>query len=681
MNRLQHETSPYLLQHASNPVDWHPWKQEAFERAVKEDKPILVSIGYSTCHWCHVMERESFEDPETAALMNQYFINIKVDREERPDVDQIYMEACQAFTGQGGWPLNCFLMPDGRPFYAGTYFPPQAAHSRPSWPQLLQHLARVYREERDKVEAQADQLTGIIKRTDSVFLKDQLSPDTREETFSEAYQNRLFQQMKGHFDREHGGFGGAPKFPAAMSLQYLLEYAHFYREEDALHHVGHSLDKMIRGGIYDQLGGGFARYATDRAWLVPHFEKMLYDNALLTGLLADAYKVTRRPLYRRTIAETLEFIQREMTSPEGGFYSALDADSEGEEGKFYVWDKKEIDEVLGTESDLFCRFYGVEKGGNWEGKNILWRPRSLAVFATQHKMEEAELRGKLDRNRQQLLEHRARRIRPGLDDKILLGWNALMSSAYLKAGQALGEPAYTDTARRNIDFLLERLRRPGSEQFFHTYKEGRTQYSAFLDDYAFLIAALIDLYESVFEEKYLREAHRLMEYARKEFLDPETNLFYFTSAEQKDILLRKKEVYDSAVPSGNSTMVHNLLRLSGFFDEDAYRDQATAMLSSMREAVEKYSTSFARWARATLYLSTAPWGIAVVGTEALRRAADLNTHFLPNRIIMAAPEPDAAYPLLADKEKGSPAKIYACRRYACQRPVTEVEEAVKMVSP
>lgn len=682
MNRLQHESSPYLQQHAGNPVDWYAWKSEAFERAEKEDKPILVSIGYSTCHWCHVMERESFENEEIAKLMNENFINIKVDREERPDVDQIYMDACQVFTGQGGWPLNCFLTPDGRPFYAGTYFPPHPAHSRPSWRQLLEYLTRVYREEREKVEKQADQLTARIRRTDEVFLEEDFSLETAAETsFSDEDQHRIFNNMQQHFDKTHGGFGGAPKFPNTMPLEYLLAYAHHYGEQEALHQVGRSLDKMIRGGIYDQLGGGFARYATDRAWLAPHFEKMLYDNGLLVSLLADAYKVTKRPLYRETIEETLGFIRREMTSPEGGFYAALDADSEGEEGKFYVWDKSEIEEVLGPEAELFCEFYGVSSAGNWEGKNILWREKSLAAFAVEKGMEEAGLREQLKRNRELLLEHRSQRVRPGLDDKILLGWNALMASGYAKAYQALREPAYLVAARRNLDLLLERFRQGDGPALFHTYKGGNAQYDAFLDDYAFLIAALLDVYESSFEEQYLREAHRFAGYVRNHFMDEESGLFYYTGAEQTDVLMRKKELYDSAVPSGNSTMVHNLLRLSALFDDADMQREAVTMLGQLKEAIQKYPTTFAGWARATLSLAAPSWEIAVVGARALETAGALNEHFIPNHVMMAATDSDDRYPLLTGRPGGDPPKIYICQQYACQRPVTEVDEALKMVSP
>ncbi len=682
MNRLQHESSPYLQQHAGNPVDWYAWKPEAFERAAEEDKPILVSIGYSTCHWCHVMERESFEDVEIAALMNEHFINIKVDREERPDVDQIYMDACQVFTGQGGWPLNCFLMPDGRPFYAGTYFPPQTAHSRPSWQQLLEYLARAYREEREKVEKQADQLTERIQRTDEVFLEEDFSLEMAAQTsFSEEEQQRIFGNMKQHFDQTHGGFGGAPKFPNTMPLEYLLEYAHHYQEQEALHQVGRSLDKMIRGGIYDQLGGGFSRYATDRAWLIPHFEKMLYDNGLLVSLIADAYKVTQRPLYRQTIEETLRFIEREMTSPEGGFYSALDADSEGEEGKFYVWEKPEIEEVLGEEAPLFCEFYGVTEAGNWEGKNILWREQSIPAFAVKKGMEEAALREQLKHNREQLLERRSLRVRPGLDDKILLGWNALMAAAYANAYQALREPAYLVTARRNLDLLLERFRKGEGPALYHTYKGGNAQYDAFLDDYAYLIAALIDVYESCFEERYLQEAHRFAQYVRTHFMEKESGLFYYTGTEQSDVLLRKKELYDSAVPSGNSTMAHNLLRLSTLFDDGEMHREALTMLGQLKEAVQKYPTTFATWARAGLTLAAPSWEIAVIGPRAIATANDLKVHFIPNHVMMAATESDDRYPLLAGRPGGDSVQIYICQQYACQRPVSEVEEALKIVSP
>ena len=513
MNQLSKETSPYLLQHAHNPVHWYAWKPEAFEKARREDKPILVSIGYSTCHWCHVMERESFENQSVADFMNQHFVCIKVDREERPDVDQIYMEACQVISGSGGWPLNCFLTPDTRPFFAGTYYPPQPSYGRPSWQQILQNMAGAYQQKRDIVEEQADKLTEIIRGADKTFVKTtgfdvkigKNDENTEGGYFSEIFNqnllDKIFDNLTDRFDHQEGGFGGAPKFPSTMSIQYLLDYYFYTKNETALKHAELSLIKMIQGGIYDQIGGGFARYATDRAWLIPHFEKMLYDNALLIQVIADAYKLTKKDIYRETIEETLNFILREIQNTEGVFFSAYDADSEGVEGKFYVWTKEEIDAILGEESPLFCAFYDVTNEGNWEENTILWRQRSYEAFAESEKIDVSELKNRMAIARQKLYVVRNKRIKPSLDDKILLSWNALMISGFAKAYEALnmekndipkiGAEGYRKTAINALEFILANFKNPEGG-YFHTYKNGQAQYAAFLEDYAYLIEALLD---------------------------------------------------------------------------------------------------------------------------------------------------------------------------------------------
>ena len=589
MNQLIHETSPYLLQHAHNPVHWYAWKEEAFERARKEDKPILVSIGYSTCHWCHVMERESFENEEVAAFMNEHFINIKVDREERPDVDQIYMEACQAINGSGGWPLNCFLTPDKKPFFAGTYFPPRPAYQRPSWFQVLQNIYRAFTQKREQIEEQADRLLAAIQRSDGFIVKNAFAGLEVEKVFDRAFADQLYDQLRERFDREEGGFGTAPKFPGSMSLSLLLQYHHHTGNEEALEQVLFSLDKMIQGGIYDQLGGGFARYATDRAWLVPHFEKMLYDNALLTGVLAEAWQLTGKSLYRETIEETLDYVAREMRSEEGGFYAALDADSEGEEGKFYVWSKKEVDALLGEEAPLFCQFYGISEGGNWEGKNILWREQNYPEFARAQGLEEGLLRQKMAAGRQVLFRERAKRVRPGLDDKQILSWNALMVTAYCQAYQALGKETYREIARESVDLLLERYKEGNGPGFLHTYKAGKAQYPAFLNDYAFLIEALLAVHQITYDQHYLEKARQITEFVWAHFRDSSDHLFYFTVESQKDIPLRRKEVFDSALPAGNSTMARNLRQLGILLDQQRYVRAAEEMLKGMKKVYDLLS--------------------------------------------------------------------------------------------
>lgn len=680
MNRLQHETSPYLLQHAHNPVDWYAWKSEAFEKAQKENKPIIVSIGYSTCHWCHVMERESFESEEIAAFMNKHFVNIKVDREERPDVDQIYMEACQAISGSGGWPLNCFLTPDGRPFFAGTYYPPKSAYNRPSWPQVLENIVDAFQNKQEVVQEQANRLTEIIKNSDSVFIADKLL-SSDESSFNKVILENIFLTLKKRFDHQNGGFGGAPKFPGTMSLQYLLEYYFYHKQNEALEHVLFSLDKMIRGGIYDQLGGGFARYATDKAWLIPHFEKMLYDNALLVSLIASAYQLTGKKLYKDTIEETLAFIEREMTHEQGGFYAALDADSEGEEGKFYVWDSAEIKNILGKEADLFCTFYDISESGNWEGKNIMWRQNSLEDFAAKNQLNVVELTDLFYKNKKQLFQYRSKRIRPGLDDKILLDWNALQCSAYAKAYEALNQEKYKSAAIKNLQFIFDHMILQDGITLYHTYKNGIGQYEAFLNDYAFLIEALLDVYHITFDLNWLTKAERYTEFVIDHFFDQESQLFFFTSAQQTDLILRRKELYDSALPSGNSTMVRNLQRLGILLDRATYKDKSSTMLRKLKDTIEKYPSSFSRWGSVMLSQIHPHFEIAIVGKKAKQMAQAINEQYLPNKLMMATEQEQNQYPLLSGKMPTNDTLIYVCQNYACQLPVTSLEAFEKLISP
>jgi uncharacterized protein YyaL (SSP411 family) len=681
MNRLQHETSPYLLQHAHNPVDWYAWKPEAFEKAQKENKPILVSIGYSTCHWCHVMERESFEDPAIAAFMNEHFVNIKVDREERPDVDQIYMEACQVISGSGGWPLNCFLLPDGRPFYAGTYYPPRPAHNRPSWSQLLQHMVKVYKEEPQNVRAQAEQLTQIVDGSDTTFFPGSKLGLEKDSVFDQAAIHQIYAQLSQSFDREDGGLGGAPKFPASMSMEFILRYFFHTQEKEALQHIEFSLQKMIRGGIYDQLGGGFARYATDKAWLVPHFEKMLYDNALLIGLLSELYQLSGKTIYKTTIEECLGFIQNEMTHPEGGFYSALDADSEGVEGKYYVWDKKEIEDVLDDRalSEIFCTYYDVTEAGNWEGKNILWRPISMKALSEQFGQAEEKLAAQLEKAKALLLQARSQRQRPGLDDKILLNWNALQLIAYAKAYKALKNDAYKEAALKNYAFLKKALLQEDGLHFFHTYKDQQSQYHAFLDDYSYWIAALLELYSITFDLQFVREAQQYAELVMNDFFDASSKVFYYTSAQQTDIPLRRKELFDSSIPSGNSTMLHNLMQLGLILGNDQYISLSDEILANLKQAVVKYPTSFARWASALLEKAYPSYEVAIVGPDFRQKAEAFQSRYIPNTLLMAHETSDERYPVLAGRKTEKDTYIYVCRLYACQLPEQEVDNAIRQI--
>ena len=714
MNQLSKETSPYLLQHAHNPVHWYAWKPEAFEKARREDKPILVSIGYSTCHWCHVMERESFENQSVADFMNAHFVCIKVDREERPDVDQIYMEACQLISGSGGWPLNCFLTPDTRPFFAGTYYPPMPAYGRPSWQQLLQNMAGAFEQKRDVVEEQADKLTGIIRDADKNYTKKRVvssnfqaktgvnteGPDsptknadyteegdfqtktgdyTEGSDFSDIFNpqllDKIYQNLADRFDRVEGGFGGAPKFPSTMSIQYLLDYYFYTHNEDALKHAELSLQKMIQGGIYDQIGGGFARYATDRAWLIPHFEKMLYDNALLIQVISDAYKLTKNIIYKETIEETLDFIHREMSNTEGVFFSAYDADSEGIEGKFYVWTKAEIDAILGDESPIFCAFYDVTEAGNWEENTILWRETDYETFAKNQNLDVFDLKKRLKSARERLFFERSKRIKPSLDDKILLSWNALMISAFAKAFEALNTEGYRKTAVDALDFILIHFKNPEGG-YFHTYKNGQAQYAAFLEDYAYLIEALLDVYGITWRTEYLIKAKELTDYVLNNFLDSTDGLFYFTSKNQTDILLRKKDLYDSAMPSGNSTMAKNLGRLGVIFDNPTYKNGHFELLKTVVDSVKMYPSSFSKWASSMMSLVHPPFEIAVLGDDAFDKALTINGLFLPNKILMASVEQNTDFPLLDRHTEGG---IFVCQNYTCQLPVQTIEAFEKLV--
>lgn len=675
-NRLAKETSPYLLQHAHNPVDWYPWGEEALQKAKKENKPILVSIGYAACHWCHVMEKESFEDPDTAMLMNNHFVNIKIDREERPDLDHIYMDAVQAITGSGGWPLNVFLTSEAKPFYGGTYFPPQAAFNRPSWKDTVLGVHQAFTERKHEIEAQAENLTAHLLQANSFGLK-KPGEEASQEDFSKENVKELFSNLMKSGDKIFGGFGRAPKFPQTFSIQFSLHHYYYTQDKEALEHACLSLDKMIYGGIYDQLGGGFARYATDNVWLVPHFEKMLYDNALLLIVLAEAYQVTKLDLYKRTIEQTVEFISREWLSAEGGIYSALDADSEGVEGKYYVWQRKEIESVLKGDSATFCEFYDVTEKGNWEHTNILNIKRPIDSFASQKGIAVEELETKLEAFRQALLNRRDTRIKPLLDDKILLSWNALMITACCKIYAALGNDHYKRMAVRCMDFIWQHLRKEGI--FYHTYKNGQARHPAFLDDYAYLIQALINLQEITSDPGYLHKARTLTQFVIDHFSEPGTGFFFFTHANQKDVIVRKKEVYDGATPSGNAIMALNLFYLAIVFDESSWRKRAIEMVQSLQQAIIRYPTSFGVWATLLQSVCYGIPEIALLGENIRQAHLEFMRIFIPFRVFQSATLSDKQFPLLDRKPYTTGPQFYLCKLYKCQIPVSETDELVQMI--
>ena len=672
-NRLVNETSPYLLQHANNPVDWYPWGEEALGRARDEDKPILLSIGYSACHWCHVMERESFENDDIAEIMNLNFVNIKVDREERPDLDAVYMEAVQMLTGSGGWPMTVFLTPDGKPFYGGTYFPPVDRHNMPGFPRLLETVSQAYRNSNSEIRRVTDQLTEQMGRTANM--------PRGTGALDESILHNAYNTLATNFDYQNGGVGSAPKFPQAMTLEILLRYHAHGHNERALSMLDLTLEKMARGGIYDQVGGGFHRYATDAFWLVPHFEKMLYDNALLARLYLHSWLATGRALYRRITEEILDYVLREMTGEHGGFFSATDADSEGEEGKFFVWSPEEIEEALGSEdAGLFSAFYGVSQRGNFEGKNILNISVKATDFAERHGVTLERLLDVIRRGKETLRLAREEREHPLLDDKALASWNGLMLRAFAEAGAALERQDYLDAAARNAAFLLEVMRPEGT--LLRSYREGQAKLHGFLEDYSFVADGLLSLYEATFQQRWLDGAVELADEMISLFWDEGEGCFYDTGRDHEELVIRPRDVFDNAQPCGGSVASDVLLRLSVITGNEDYASKAVAPLRTLAELMGRAPAGTGRWMAALdFYLST-PKEVAVVGplddpdTVALLRT--VNGRYLANRVIVGADGESAAatsdLPLLEGRGMvdGRPT-AYVCENYACQLPVTSAE--------
>jgi uncharacterized protein len=673
-NRLANETSPYLLQHKDNPVDWYPWGEEALKRAREEDKPILLSVGYSACHWCHVMERESFEDEATARIMNEHFVNIKVDREERPDIDSIYMSAVQAMTRHGGWPMTVLLTPDGAPFYGGTYFPPVPSRGMPSFQQVLLSLADAYENRRDEVLRSAESLREYLQTTTGAAL-----PQT---AVGDELLDRAAESLMSELDRRFGGFGGAPKFPQAMNLEVLLRHHHRTGDRAALSGVEDTLRAMANGGIYDQLGGGFARYSVDQYWLVPHFEKMLYDNALLSRLYLEAYQATGEEFYKRIAEETLDYVVRDMTSPEGGFYSAEDADSEGEEGKFYVWMPEEMrGELNAEEATIAERYWDVTARGNFEGKNILYVPRPPEAVAAEFGISPEELWERVKEIRSKLLAARERRVRPGRDEKILAAWNGLMLRSFALAARVLKREDYREVAERNAAFLLDELRVDG--RLRRSYKDGRARFNGYLEDHAMVADGLVALYEATFQTRWLVEAASLADAVLDLFWDEEGELFYDTPADHEELVTRPRDVYDNAAPSGTSVATDVLLRLSLLLDRDDYRARAEAVLDSLSGGMERLPGAFGRLLAALDFHLSRPREVVIVGDLASPETQALvdvvYARYLPNKVVAGrAPEDEEAVgflPLLAERptRDGRPT-AYVCEGYACKNPTTDPEE-------
>ncbi len=668
-NRLVRETSPYLLQHAYNPVDWYAWGDEAFDKARREDKPIFISIGYSACHWCHVMEHESFENADTARLMNENFVNIKIDLEERPDIDQIYMRFVQMTTGHGGYPLNVFLTPDKLPFFGGTYFPPAPRYQMPSFPQILESVAKAFRERRDELLHSANEVLDELQRVGAV--------EIAEADLSKNLLDKAFQSSIKNFDSVNGGFGGAPKFPPPMSLEFLLRYYKRTKNKSALKMVEKTCQKMASGGIYDQLGGGFHRYTVDAIWLVPHFEKMLYDNAQLARIYLHLFQITKDKFYQRIAVETLEYVKREMLDRSGGFYTAQDADSEGVEGKFFIWTPEEIREILGEkDARIFNFYFDVSEHGNFEEKNILNIKNSIAETAKAFKIPEEKLKEVIKRGREKLFAEREKRVKPFRDEKVITAWNGLMLATFAEASAVLDRADYLEIARRNADFILDNLTKDG--YLLRTSKDGQAKLNAYLEDYANFADGLIELYQVSGDTKYLKEAGRLADLMITEFWDETGEGFFFTANNHEKLPVRSKEFYDNATPSGNSVAADVLLKLSLLLGEEKYERFAVRILRAVAPQISRYPQAFGRILSVLEFYLSPVKEIVIIGEKGNELEREIWNEYLPNKIVVLAKNAEESaefIPLLQERKMiNENPTAFVCENFTCQKPVTTVEE-------
>lgn len=665
-NSLINETSPYLLQHAHNPVNWYPWGDTAFEKAKNEDKLVLISIGYAACHWCHVMEHESFESETVAKIMNDKFVCIKVDREERPDVDQVYMSAVQLLTGQGGWPLNCFALPDGRPVYGGTYFKPD------QWTQILEGLALTYKEDKERVFNAAKELEQGIKNTELIAYK---KPELK---FTPKQIDKIVEPWKRYFDHEWGGNNRAPKFAIPISLEFLLNYGSHSKDSGVLEHLNLTLTKIGDGGIYDHVGGGFARYAVDEKWMIPHFEKMLYDNGQLVSLYSKAYKHTKNNEYKRKAEQTLAFISREMTTKEGAFYASLDADSEGVEGKFYVWDKTELKKLLDEDAEWYCDYYNVTESGNWEHSNILWVSQREEVL-DKYDFCVTEVNEKLDKCNAILFKKRTKRIYPGLDDKILTAWNALMAIGYLDAYEAFGKERYLQSALKNAEFLkTQMLQADGSLN--RNFKHGKSNITGFLDDYALTIQLFAKVYQNTFDENWLMHAKDLTTYVIDHFLDANSGMFYYTADNGEKLIARKMELSDNVIPGSNSIMANNLFDLGTILADESWKKMAKQMLSNVSADIEKSAAYYANWGILMNKIAYPNYEIVITGTEALELKKEFVRMYYPNAIVAGAiKESKNKLALFKNRFKENESLIFVCQEKQCQLGLTNILDVQKLL--
>jgi uncharacterized protein YyaL (SSP411 family) len=665
-NELIHESSPYLLEHAHNPVNWYPWGQRALDKAKREHKMLIISIGYAACHWCHVMEHETYEDTAVARLMNKYYVAIKVDREERPDIDQVYMTASQLITGSGGWPLNVLALPNGKPFYAGTYFP------KNEWIKMLNFYIRLNKKSPDEIAKQALAVTNGIRSSGTVSFK------AKDATFTMNNLNLQFKNIEPGIDYKMGGATRAPKFPMPANWEYLLRYYKVSHNDNALKAVRTTLDHIAFGGIYDQLGGGFARYSTDADWHVPHFEKMLYDNAQLSGLYTHAWQLTKNPLYKQVVYQTLGFVSRELTSPQGGFYSSLDADSEGEEGKYYVWTAAEIDAILERDASLFKMYYNITNAGNWEhGKNILFKSETDDVTAKEYHLSVSELQYKINVDKVKLFAVRNKRVKPGLDDKILTSWNALMLKAYAEAYRAFGDKRFLTAALNNANFL-ERHAVGTHGEIARNYKNGHSSVNGLLDDYAFTISAFIELYQATFDEKWLIEAKKISGYALTHFYDAKSGMFFYTNNEHANLISRKMELEDNVIPASNSQMAINLFELGQYFYKDDYVNKAKQMLENVKDNLTKNIFFYANWGLLEEAFVSPPYEVAIVGNEYSAMRAKIDKNYLPG-VLLSGGHGEGTLKLLEAKLVKGQTTIYVCQNKSCKRPVTDVAKALEQL--
>ena len=669
-NNLINETSPYLLQHAYNPVDWNPWNKQYLEKAKKENKLIIISIGYSSCHWCHVMEKESFEDSLVASIMNEKYISIKVDREERPDVDQVYMNAVQLMTGSGGWPLNVVTLPDGRPIWGGTYFP------KDQWINALTQISDLYNKEPERFINYADTLEKGIKSLDIITTNDN-------QELSSIDIDKHIGSLVNKIDKKNGGFSGAPKFMMPNNIHFLLRSAYQNNDKETLKLVNLTLEKMAYGGVYDQIGGGFSRYSTDEKWHIPHFEKMLYDNAQLISLYSDAYLITNNELYKNVVYETINFVLKELTNSNGGFYSSIDADSKSLDGKenegaYYVWKEDELKKLLKDEFIVFSDYYNINKYGYWEDDNyVLIKNKSDAAFAKAHNLSKEEVSKKIDAWKKILIKARDKRSRPNIDDKILTSWNGLMIDAFIDAYRVFKDKDFLDIASSSAEFILKNMKKSDGG-LYHSHKDGKSKINGYLEDYATTIQAFLNLYENTLDEKWLNTSNDLIKYTYKNFFNAETNMFYFTSKLDDKLISRTVEFRDNVIPSSNSIMANNLFKLSHYFDNNIYLSSSQQMVNNIKDQIALYPSGFSNWMNLILNINKNFYEIAVVGNTAIEKIKELNENYLPNKIIIGSLESNPL-PLLKNRFVEGETYIYVCVNKACKMPVKTVKEALKLI--